>query len=217
MNEKNISFILRVMEKEGRKRDAPIFKFKKKSNTPFETLVSAMLSSRTKDEMTGKAVSKLFKKANTPSKIARMNVKNLEKILYGVGFYKTKARNLKKLAKRIVTEFKGRVPQKMEELVSLPGVGRKTANIVLCFGFRKKALPVDVHVHRISNRLGLVKTRKPEDTERVLLEKIPGRYIRKLNFVFVSYGQTVCLPLSPLCSECRLNGICPKTGVKFKR
>ena len=165
--------------------------------------------------LTGKAVLKLFRKANTPSKIAKMNVKELEKILYGVGFYRTKAKNLKKLAKMVV--MNSRVPDTIDKLITLPGVGRKTANIVLCFGFRKKALPVDVHVQRISNRLGLVKTKKPEDTEKILLKKIPGKYIRKLNFVFVAYGQTVCLPLSPLCSECKLNIICPKIGVKFKR
>jgi len=213
MNEKNISLILRTMEKEARKRKAPIFVFKKKSNTPFETLVSAMLSSRTKDETTGRVVSKLFKKANTPKKISGMNVKELEKILYGVGFYKTKARNLKKLAKMV----EKKVPETLDGLVKLPGVGRKTANIVLCFAYHKKALPVDVHVQRISNRLGLVRTKKPEDTEKILLKKIHGKHIRKLNFVFVAYGQTVCLPLSPLCSECKLDRICPKIGVKFKR
>jgi endonuclease-3 len=210
-----IEKILKLMEREARKRHAPVFSFEEESNeTPFKILIATMLSARTKDTVTIKAIKRLFKIAPTPAKIAKLKTSTLEKILYGVGFYRTKAKNLKKTALMLIDKFNGKVPNTLENLLLLPGVGRKTANIVLARAFGKYALGVDVHVHRISNRLGLVKTKKPEETEKELMRKIPKRYIKKLNKIFVAYGQTICLPVKPNCFICKLNNICQRVGVR---
>jgi endonuclease-3 len=176
-----------------------------------------MLSARTKDSTSIPIVNKLFSKVKTPRDLLAIPSKKLEKSLYGIGFYRTKTKYAREMAKILIERFDSLVPDSIEQLLTLPGVGRKTANIVLARAFGKKTLGVDVHVHRISNRLGLVKTKKPEDTEKALMKIIPSSLIPKYNEIFVSYGQTICKPVAPLCSTCKLSGICPKIGVKIDK
>ena len=184
MHEDRIGWILKQMRKEASKRNAPVFRAEKSTKaTPFMILVFTMLSARTKDETTIRVVQNLFKRAKTPEAISSLGRKKLEKLLYGVGFYRVKARNLLETSRLI--KKRGSVPDTLEELLELPGIGRKTANIILARAFGKNALGVDVHVHRISNRLGIVKTKKPEETEKALMKKIPARHIKSLNRTFV--------------------------------
>jgi len=217
MNSKAVSrigWILGRMRREAAKRHAPVLTAEKATAaTPFSILVFTMLSARTKDETTMKAVGRLFRIAETPKQITALGQKRLEKILYGVGFYRVKAKNLLRIC-AILQKNGNRVPSTIESLLLLPGVGRKTANIVLARAFNRNTLGVDVHVHRMSNRLGLVKTKKPEETERALVRIIPQRHIRTLNRDFVAFGQTVCLPRNPRCAECPIRILCPRIGVK---
>ncbi|MDD5171900.1 MAG: endonuclease III [Candidatus ainarchaeum sp.] len=208
-----IGRMLELMHREAVKRHAPVFRAETATKqTPFTILVFTMLSARTKDEATTKTVTRLFVRAKTPKQIVSLGQRKLEKLLYGVGFYRVKARHLIAIC-RMLEEQDG-VPDTLEGLLQLPGVGRKTANIVLARAFGKNTLGVDVHVHRISNRLGIVRTKRPEDTERSLVNSIPKRYIRSLNRDFVAFGQTVCLPRKPSCNICPLNQTCRRIGVK---
>jgi endonuclease-3 len=212
MHENRIAWILRQMEREASKRDPPVFRAEARTKeSPFKILVFTMLSARTKDETTLHAVSKLFKAAKTPKAISSLGANKLEKILYGVGFYKVKSKHLIEACR--IIEKKG-MPKTLEGMLELPGVGRKTANIVLARAYGKKTLGVDVHVHRISNRLGLVRTKKPEETEKIIVGKIQEKYLPKLNRTFVAFGQTLCTPRNPACPECPLNKICKRVGVK---
>ncbi|MBU0590579.1 endonuclease III [Candidatus Micrarchaeota archaeon] len=209
----NIGVVLQKMEGEALKRNAPVFRAELATkSTPFKILVFTMLSARTKDETTLKVVERLFQYVRTPEQLAKLKTSKLETLLYGVGFYRVKAKNLIETSKTIAKL--GKVPDTLESLLQLPGVGRKTANIVLARAFGKNTLGVDVHVHRISNRLGLVKTKKPEETEMALIKIVPKQYLGKLNKSFVAFGQTICLPKTPRCTECPANSICPKKGVK---
>ncbi len=208
-----IGWVIRRMRKSASVRGAAVYEAEEAtSGDPFKILVFTMLSARTKDATTIRAVERLFSEADTPEGIAALGQGRLRKLLYGVGFYRVKSRNLA-LACRLVAEGGG-VPDTLEGLLALPGVGRKTANIVLARAFGKAALGVDVHVHRISNRLGLVRTRRPADTERALVRLVPARSLRTLNRDFVAFGQTVCLPRRPLCASCPLKRICLRVGVK---
>lgn len=212
MHEDKIGWIIRKMRTEASKRDPPIFRAERQtSGNPFKILVFTMLSARTKDETTLRIVNRLFKTANSPRAILGLGKKKLEKLLFGIGFYKVKTRHLMEACR--IIERDG-MPDNLEDMLKLPGVGRKTANIVLARAFGKKTLGVDVHVHRISNRLGLVKTKKPEETEKTLVKKIPQRYLPKLNLAFVAFGQTLCSPRNPACRECPLNQVCKRVGVR---
>ncbi|MEM7813275.1 MAG: endonuclease III [Candidatus Aenigmatarchaeota archaeon] len=184
---------------------------------PFMILVSTVLSARTKDTTAIPIARRLFRKYKTPEDFARSSVKRLKKELYGVGFYREKAKRLKALSRALLEKHRGYVPRTLEELLELPGVGRKTANCVLVYAFRKPAIPVDVHVHRVSNRLGLVKTKKPEETEVALMKAVPKRYWIELNELFVRHGQTTCMPVSPFCSRCAIRRYCKRVGVKKSR
>lgn len=184
---------------------------------PFKVLLSTILSARTKDEVTAAASNRLFREVGTAEQLAAMPVRRLEKLIYPVGFYKTKARSLKKTGQVLLERFDGRVPDTIEELVELPGVGRKTANLVLTEGFQKDAVCVDTHVHRITNLWGYVDTADPEETEMALRERLPRRYWQSLNAVLVSFGQQICVPASPKCSQCPVEHRCPKIGVKRSR
>lgn len=184
---------------------------------PFRILISTVLSLRTKDEVTDGASKRLFAIASTPAKLARTNVRTIEKAIYPVGFYRTKARNVKTIARRLVTEYNGRVPDTIDELLSFKGVGRKTANLVVTLGYGKDGICVDTHVHRISNRLGLVKTKTPEQTEFALMEVLPRKHWIGYNELLVSFGQKMCTPLSPFCSRCPLERGCPQVGVTRTR
>lgn len=184
---------------------------------PFKVLISTILSARTKDEVTAVASARLFAVAPEALSLSRLSVPRLEKLVFPVGFYKTKARNLKKTARVLLDRFEGVVPDTIEELVELPGVGRKTANLVLTEGFQKDAICVDTHVHRISNIWGYVDTRTPEETEMVLRSQLPKRWWQSINAILVSFGQQICVPLSPKCSMCPLQERCPRIGVKRSR
>jgi len=184
---------------------------------PFKILITTILSLRTKDEVTYKAAKKLFSKAKTPKEMLELNEEEIKKLIYSVGFYKIKAKNIKKISEIILEKYDGRVPSDLDKLLEFPGVGRKTANLVLAEGYDKYAICVDTHVHRISNRLGIVKTKTPEETEFSLMKVLPKKYWKIYNTYLVAFGQTICKPISPLCSQCPLNEICQKIDVKKSR
>jgi len=175
---------------------------------PFSILIGTILSARTKDENTTKVVKILFSKYKDAKSLANARVKDVEKIIKSIGFYHVKSKRVVEVAKIIDSKYKGKVPDNLNELVELPGVGRKTANCVLVYAFEKPAIPVDIHVHRISNRLGLVKTKNPEDTEQELMKKIPKKYWLEINDTFVMYGQNICKPISPMCDVCKIKKSC---------
>lgn len=175
---------------------------------PFRVLISTVLSQRTKDENTRRAADALFSRFGTAEAIANASLAELERLIRPSGFYTVKARRIKRISRQILNDFGGEVPRSRDELMSLDGVGPKTAGCVQVYGFNDNALPVDTHVHRISNRLGLVDTRTPEQTEPALKETVPRRYWRELNLLMVRYGQQVCTPRNPRCPECGLRKIC---------
>jgi len=175
---------------------------------PFSILIGTILSARTKDETTTKVVNVLFSEYKNVKALANAKLKDVEKIIKSIGFYHVKAKRIIEVAKIIDSKYKGRVPDNLEKLVELPGVGRKTANCVLVYAYDKPAIPVDIHVHRISNRLGLVETKTPEETELELMKKIPKKYWLEINDMFVMYGQNICKPISPMCNVCKIKKIC---------
>jgi len=175
---------------------------------PFSILIGTILSARTRDENTSKVVKKLFSKYRTPKALANSKVRDVEKLIKSIGFYHVKAKRIIEVAKIIDLQYKGKVPENFEKLIELPGVGRKTANCVLVYAFDKPAIPVDTHVHRISNRLGLVDTKTPEETEFELMEKIPKKYWLQINDTFVMFGQNICKPISPMCNVCKIKTKC---------
>ena len=174
----------------------------------FSILIGTILSARTKDETTAKAVKLLFSKYKTPKELANAKLKDIEKIIKSIGFYHVKSKRIIEVSKIIDLKYKGIVPDNLDELIQLPGVGRKTANCVLVYAFDKPAIPVDIHVHRISNRLGLVNTKSPEETELALMKKIPKKYWIEINDTFVMYGQNICKPISPMCNVCKIKTNC---------
>lgn len=175
---------------------------------PFSILIGTILSARTRDENTAKVVRALFDVYETPAELATAEYKDVQKIIKSIGFYRVKAKRIIDVAKIIVEQYNGKVPKDMEKLTALPGVGRKTANCVLVYAFEKPAIPVDIHVHRISNRLGMVKTKTPEETEMALRDMISKKYWLKINDTFVMYGQNICKPISPMCDKCRIKSVC---------
>jgi len=184
---------------------------------PFRILISCLLSLRTRDATTAAASKRLFSLATTPYALGALPVAVIERAIYPVGFYKTKARRLKRLCRVLVSQYGGCVPDDLDRLVALPGVGRKTANLVITLGFGKPGICVDTHVHRITNRWGYVRTRTPDATERALRKKLPPEYWIILNDLLVPYGQHLCTPLSPFCSRCGLRAICRRVGVTRSR
>ncbi len=184
---------------------------------PFRLLVACIISLRTKDEVTAAASARLFAHAGSPASIASLPAATIARLIYPAGFYTTKARQVRDIARRLASDFEGRVPGSREELLAFPGVGRKTANLVLGLGFGVPAICVDTHVHRISNRLALVKTRTPEQTEQALTRVLPRRYWIEINDLLVTFGQHVCHPTSPRCSTCPLARRCPRVGVTRSR
>src|SRR5690242_14880931 len=175
---------------------------------PFKILIGTILSARTRDENTTKAVSSLFRKYKNAEELAEADIAEIRAIIRSVGFYNVKAAAIKEVSKLIVEKFNGNVPHDIVHLLQLPGVGRKTANCVLVYGFNRAAIPVDVHVHRISNRLGLVDTKTPEQTEIDLARIIHKKYWLKVNRIFVMYGQNICKPIKPNCKLCKLKRVC---------
>jgi len=184
---------------------------------PFKVLISTMLSLRTKDITTERAYERLSAIASTPEAISRLPLKTIEHSIYPVGFYRTKAKSIKETARIIAERYSGKVPRDLDELLKLPGVGRKTANLVIILGFDDMGICVDTHVHRITNRWGYVSTRTPDETEMRLRDILPRTYWKEINNYLVPYGQNVCLPVSPLCSGCRIGHLCERVGVMKSR
>ena len=181
---------------------------------PFQILIATLLSARTQDATTHAASTRLFTRARTPRTVAKLPVAEIEKLIYPVGFYRNKARHVKACCEMLVTDFGGRVPSTMEELVMLPGVGRKTANLVMILGFKSlRNICVDTHVHRISNRLGWVKTKFPDETEQALYTTTDSRWWPYINLYLVTWGQNVCRPIGPRCGDCVIADVCPRIGV----
>jgi endonuclease III len=197
---------------------APVITFiAGRGGTPFEILVSTVLSLRTKDEVTAAAAQRLFAEARTPEALLALGEKKVAASIYPVGFYPTKARRLMQISRILLSQHGGAVPDSMEALLALPGVGRKTANLVLGEGFGKPSMCVDTHVHRISNRIGYVRTRTPAETETALRRKLPRRHWSRYNELLVAFGQVVCRPISPFCSRCPAAEMCPRKGVERSR
>jgi endonuclease-3 len=184
---------------------------------PFFILISTILSLRTKDDVTAKASQRLFSIAETPEEMMRLDIEEIEEAIYPVGFYHNKARTIKEVCKTLIEKYNGRVPDDLDELLKLKGVGRKTANLVITLGYNKLGICVDTHVHRISNRLGYVRTKTPEETEFSLREKLPIEYWIEYNDLLVTLGQTICHPVSPKCSKCPILEYCDRVGVKRSR
>ncbi len=180
-------------------------------------LVACLLSLRTQDTTTAPAAARLFALAGTPDAILKLSVRRIERAIYPVGFYRTKARVIRGICRDLLTRFVGRVPDRIDDLLTLDGVGRKTANLVVTLGFGKPGICVDTHVHRISNRLGYVRTKTPDETEAALRAKLPRRYWLGYNDLLVSFGQNVCAPVSPRCSACPVRSLCPRIGVTTAR
>lgn len=184
---------------------------------PFKVLVSCVLSLRTKDDVTAAASKRLFALAATPQGLADLPADTIADAIYPVGFYKTKAGRLRELSQQLLDRYAGATPDEIDELLTLPGVGRKTANLVVTLGYGKPGICVDTHVHRLSNRLGLLETKTPEKTEFALREILPKRYWLEYNDLLVAYGQNVCTPTSPWCSKCKLAEYCRRVGVERSR
>jgi endonuclease-3 len=184
---------------------------------PFQVLISCLLSLRTQDKVTGEASQRLFRLARKPEAMSRLSVERIEKAIYPVGFYRVKAQRIRDLSREIVQKYNGTVPNTIEELLLLKGVGRKTANLVVTLGYDKAGICVDTHVHRITNRWGLVRTKNPHQTEFALREVLPVRYWKQLNGQLVAFGQGICKPISPLCSRCQIRPVCDRVGVVHSR
>lgn len=209
---------IRALEKHYHSSQAPVVTLiADRGASPFDILVSTLLSLRTKDAVTTLATARLLEKARTPEQMLALSEKQIAKLIYPVGFYPTKAKRLKEICSILMTQFNGIVPDSLDELLVLPGVGRKTANLVLIEGFGHDAICVDTHVHRISNRIGLVDTKTPDQTEAALKEALPKKYWKRYNSLLVCFGQTICVPVSPFCSKCPVKRQCPKNGVTKSR
>lgn len=214
----DITAIYKILEEHVLDYDVPVVDLIKiQTGDVFKILIGTILSARTKDETTSSACRRLFSKAGNIEELEKLLLKDIEGLIYPVGFYKNKAEYLKKLPKVLKEEFDGKIPETVNQLVKLPGVGRKTANLVAAIAFNKHAICVDTHVHRIMNRLGYVKTSTPLETEMALRKKLPKKYWRTINSFFVAFGQNICRPISPHCSVCPIRQYCNKIGVEKSR
>lgn len=209
-----IDKIITILKRENKKYIEPIVTTVSKSKSPFKVLISCLLSLRTKDKVTAEASNRLFKLASNPQQMLTMSTRDIEKTIYPVGFYKTKSKRIKEICKTLLNNYGGTVPDEIDELLKLKGVGRKTANLVVTLGYGKLGICVDTHVHRISNRLGLIKTKTPEQTEFSLRKKLPKKYWIIYNDLLVAHGQNICTPISPWCSKCKIFKYCKRIGVK---
>jgi len=205
--EGNVERMFEILEKHLKERGM-IQKFLDEKFNTFQILVATILSARTKDEQSEKISRKLFKKIKRPEDLLKFTEEEIAMEIYPIGFYRTKAKNLLKLARVLIEKYDGKVPKRLEDLLELPGVGRKTANIVLAYGFGKPAIAVDTHVHRIFNRLGFVETKNPEETEMELRRKLPVNLWKKVNNLFVNFGKKICKPIRPLCGKCPISEFC---------
>ena len=212
-----IGNVLKIIGQENSKFIEPIVTTISRKQTPFHVLISCLLSLRTKDQTTRDASHRLFAVANNPQEMLRIATPDMEKLIYPVGFYRTKAVTIKEICGELIKTYKSKVPDEIDELLKLNGVGRKTANLVVTLGYQKPGICVDTHVHRITNRWGYVKTKNPYETEFALREKLPPQYWLTINDLLVTYGQNVCVPVSPKCSVCPVQTYCRKVGVMRHR
>ncbi len=209
--------IIKILAKRYPSHDKTTLNRMRDNPDAFKILISCLLSLRTQDKNTEIASKRLFAVATTPKKILALSNKKLEELIFSSGHYKKKTRTLKHVSKTLIEQFNNKVPDTKEELLSIKGIGPKTANIVLAFAFGKDALPIDTHCHRIPNRLGWVKTKKPEETEKKLEKLLPREYWKDFNAIFVQFGKDICVPISPKCSICPIERYCPKIGVTKHR
>jgi endonuclease-3 len=216
MNTATLESVLRRLRREVRRWKVPAVGViaEDAADRPFETLVSTILSLRTKDAVTEAASRRLLRRASTPHAIAALRPREIERLIYPVGFYRTKARSLRETCRILVQEHGGKVPRTLEALLALPGVGRKTANLVLTVGYDDYGICVDTHVHRITNLWGYVRTRNPNETELALRAKLPRRHWKSYNDLLVTFGQNLCVPVSPWCSRCPVAVHCERVGLK---
>jgi len=216
---KKINKIMQILEKHFNPTErTTLNKMRKtKKSNAFKILISCLLSLRTQDKNTKKASKKLFAVADTPKKILKLSTKKLEKLIFSSGHYKKKAKTIKHVSKTILEKYKGKVPNTKDELLSIKGIGPKTANIVLAFAYSKSVLPIDTHCHRIPNRLGWIKTKTPKKTEKELEKILPKKYWKEFNAIFILFGKEICQPISPKCSICPIKKYCPRINVKKSR
>jgi endonuclease-3 len=219
MRQEQIHAAIRIVKREIRRWQEPVVGVvaNESDHDPFLILISTLLSLRTKDRTTREAGDRLFAMARTPVAMLNLPLKKLERVIYPVGFYRTKAKAIHQICSRLIDEYGGVVPDSIDELITLPGVGRKTANLVVTIGYGKPGICVDIHVHRISNRWGYIKTKTPEESEQALRRMLPKQYWIIYNDLLVPYGQNLCLPVSPLCSTCKLAELCDRVGVTRSR
>ena len=218
MDDRHMAEIIRLLEQELVKRELPIVtKLAEEHRDPFEILISTLLSLRTKDEVTAAATERLFFLASTPAGMLRLSEAEIQRAIYPVGFYRNKAETIRHVCRELIERFQSRVPDSIEELLTLKGVGRNTANLVVSLGFSGAGLCVDTHVHRISNRIGYVRTKNPEETEFALRAKLPPEHWSRYNTLLVAFGRNTCRPVSPLCSHCPMEAYCDRVGVVKSR
>lgn len=218
MDDGKMAAIIGLLEREIEKNGLPIVtKLAGEHHDPFEILVSTLLSLRTKDEVTAAATERLFALASTPERMVELPAEEIRKAIYPVGFYRNKAETIREVCRELIDRFHSRVPDTIEELLSFRGVGRKTANLVVTLGFNKPGICVDTHVHRISNRLGYVRTKTPDETEFALRGKLPRKHWSRINTLLVAFGRNTCRPVSPLCSSCTVAPYCDRVGVARSR
>ena len=219
MQAKYIHTVLRTVKREIARWPEPVVGVvaRQSDHDPFLVLISCLLSLRTKDKTTGEASERLFALASTPAMMQTLPLAVIEKAIYPVGFYRTKAKQIHEICSQLLERYAGLVPANLDELLTLPGVGRKTANLVMTVGYQQPGICVDIHVHRITNRWGYVTTKTPDETEQALRQKLPRQYWIIFNDLLVPYGQHICQPVSPLCTQCLLTKYCDRVGVKHSR
>jgi endonuclease III len=212
-----LSWLIDALESEFSSHPEPYISQVRRENFPYKVLIGTLISLRTKDRVTEAATSRLFELAKSPEAMLLLSEDEIQKAIYPAGFYRTKARTIREVSKKLIDLHNGKVPDTLEALIALKGVGRKTANLVLTEGFGKLGLCVDTHVHRISNRLGLVSTKDVHKTEFALRKLLPSKYWRLYTLYLVAHGQNICTPISPKCSICPLSSHCRRIGVKKHR
>jgi len=218
VTDRELHAAIRILRREVPKWETPVVTLMAETYaSPFRVLISCILSLRTQDATTAKASHRLFAVADTPQAMVKLSAKKIEQLIYPVGFYTTKARQIREICRAIIDQYSGRVPDEIDELLKFKGVGRKTANLVVTLGYNKPGICVDTHVHRISNRWGYINTATPEKTEVALRAKLPKRYWIEYNNLLVNFGQHLCRPISPLCSACPVKKYCPQLGVGVRR
>lgn len=218
MKPEDIHAVIAILREEYKGWQTPAVTIVAQCNgSPFKVLISCIISLRTKDEVTARASARIFARARTAEAMAELSADEVSRLIYPAGFYRTKAEQIVQLSRKLVEEYRGIVPDDIDELLRFKGVGRKTANLVVTLGFGKPGICVDTHVHRICNRLGYVSTRNPDETEKALRSQLPPEYWIEINDLLVAFGQNHCHPVSPRCSNCRLSGMCSRIGVKVSR